>query len=270
MNAVTSTIRPSDRSLGRSPDGTCRVRRTFKNVGDGERQLSLGAGAMLAFLGLARRDIPGLLIAAAGGALVHRGATGRCHVYHALGINSADSESNGHDHLGVNGVEVVETFLIAKAPEELYNFWRKLENLPAIMSHLNSVQETDRRHSHWIAEAPAVAGGSVEWDAEIVDDQPNKRIAWRSLPEADVDNRGSVEFTTAPGDRGTIVRAKVQYLPPAGRAGHWIAQLFGSDPATSIREDLRNFKRIMEIGDILTTDGQPRGACFGGIGKMMH
>src|SRR4051812_29568013 len=98
------------------------------------------------------------------------------------------------------GISIHGLLLIDKAVDELYRFWRNLETLPAIMSHLESVHVIDEKHSRWTAKAPKIAGGSVEWDAEIVQDRPNERIAWRSLPDADVENKGSVEFTRAHGD----------------------------------------------------------------------
>jgi uncharacterized membrane protein len=235
------------------------------NIGPLERQLSLVGGTVLAILGLIRRDVPGLFAAGAGAGLVYRGATGHCGVYDALGVSSAAKEQPESSR----AVHVVETFLINKPAEQLYKAWRDFERLPTIMSHLKSVRVIDDRRSHWIAQAPALSGGSVEWDAEITDDQPNSRIAWQSLPGAAVVNAGSVEFQPAPGSRGTIVRVRLKYEPPAGQLGSWIARLFGDDPAQTIREDLRNFKRYMEVGEVLTTEGQPRGACMGGIGRLM-
>src|SRR5207249_522508 len=148
-------------------------------------------------------------------------------------------------------------------PWELYEYWRKLENLPSIMSHLKEVRAIDEKRSHWIAKAPSLAGGSVEWDAEIINDEPNALIAWRSLPGADVDNAGSVRFVPAPGDRGTEVKVVIDYIPPAGKVGSWVAKLFGEEPQQQIMEDLRKFKRVMETGEFATTKGQPRGSCDG-------
>jgi uncharacterized membrane protein len=241
-----------------------------QNVGDAERKVSITAGAIASAFGLARRDIPGLVIAAIGGGLIYRGATGHCHAYEAMGVDTAkDSYRTARSDLRQHGVHVVETFTIDKPADELYQFWRNLENLPAFMSYLESVRVLDDRRSHWVATAPKIVGGSVEWDAEITEDQPNSRIAWHSLPESEIANRGSVEFKAAPGNRGTIVRVELEYNPPAGQVGAWLAKLFGNDPESLIREDLRNFKRIMEIGDILTIEGQPRGACAGGIGRIL-
>ena len=70
---------------------------------------------------------------------------------------------------------------------------------------------------------------------------------------------GSVRFRPATGLRGTEVRVRLQYEPPAGKMGAAIAWLFGHDPAATIREDLRRFKQLMEAGEAATTEGQPRG-----------
>jgi uncharacterized membrane protein len=237
------------------------------NVGKFERQVSLVAGVGSVALGVGRRDLPGLLMAALGAGLLYRGASGHCSVYHALGVDSRiEHDTNDEPN---QAIRLTAAFLIDKPVEELYRFWRDLENLPAIMSHLESVHVIDEKHSRWTAKAPKIAGGSVKWDAEIVEDRPNERIAWRSLADADVENRGSVEFTRAHGDRGSVVRVKMEYSPPAGRIGSWFAKLFGESPESQVREDLRRFKRMMEIGENLTTDGQPRGACFGGVGRLM-
>jgi uncharacterized membrane protein len=252
------------KSPGRSATGACT-----QNVGDTERKVSVAAGAALAVLGLARRDLRGLLLAGVGGGLVYRGATGHCYTYDALGINTAEDQSSSGAQGASHEIHVTETFLIDKSREELYKFWRNLENLAAIMTHLQSVTVIDDRRSHWVADAPAIAGGSVEWDAEITEDVSNSRIAWRSLANSDIETRGSVQFSIAPGKRGTIVRVEMEYSPPAGRVGALVAKLFGNDPERLIREDVRNFKRIMEIGDVLTIEGQPRGSCAAGIGRLM-
>jgi uncharacterized membrane protein len=144
---------------------------------------------------------------------------------------------------------------IDRPPNELYDFWRKLENLPRFMRHLESVRQTGQNRSHWRAKAPA--GTSVEWEAEIVDDRPAELISWRSLPGADIDNSGSVRFERAPGGRGTFVRVKMQYDPPGGFFGASIAKLLGEEPAVQVQRDLFRFKQVMETGQVVTTEGQP-------------
>jgi uncharacterized membrane protein len=238
------------------------------NVGGMERIASVATGAILASLGLSRRSLPGLLVAAAGGAMVHRGVTGNCRLYGKLGINTATEDDatatqRDREQLDARGIHVEQAFLINRPAHQLYAYWRDLTNLPKIMTHLKEVRVIDDRRSHWTAKAPRIVGGAAEWDAEIVRDEPNSVIAWRSLPGSEITNAGEIRFNKAPGDRGTQVHVSMEYLPPAGKLGHWLATLFGEAPRRQMRDDLRNFKRVMEIGELPTVAGQPRGTCMG-------
>ena len=237
------------------------------NVGGAERAVSVAAGAILALTGISRRSLPGLLIAGVGGAMIYRGSTGHCPVYEALELDTArDQQHTTEEEISERGIHVAQAMLINKSPEELYRFWRNFENLPRIMRHVESVRVIDERRSHWVVRAHKVPGGRVGWDAEITRDDPNALIAWRSLDGSDIQTTGQIRFAKGLGDRGTEVHVDMDYVPPAGRLGKWIATIFGQNPQRLIREDLRNFKRLMEIGEILTIEGQPRGTC-GGQGK---
>jgi len=265
MSVDTSRTLPRTRFPGRHERekrwgaGGARI-----NVGPAERIVSAAAGSILAVLGLSRRSLPGLLAAGVGGSLIYRGASGHCHLHGALGIDTARRPGARSDEdLHERGIHVEQAFLINRSPEELYGFWRNLENLPSILRHVKAVQVLDATRSRWVVDAPRIAGGKVEWEAEITRDEPNAFIAWRSLPGSEVDTTGQIRFARAMGDRGTEVHVFMEYLPPAGKVGHWIATLFGSSPKTLIREDLRNFKRIQELGEIPTIRGQPRGTCTG-------
>lgn len=154
-------------------------------------------------------------------------------------------------------LRVQHSLSVNRSPADLYQFWRDFQHLPRFMYHLDEVQVIGDNRSHWVAKGPA--GSQVEWDAEITEDRPNERIAWRSLPNADVANAGSVEFSRAPGERGTIVRVEFEYSPPAGFVGASLAKLFGEEPEQQLKEDLRRFKQVMETGEIITTAGQPSG-----------
>jgi len=160
------------------------------------------------------------------------------------------SRSNG-------AIRVAQSVTINRSPEEIYRFWRDLQNLPRFMKHLESVRWIEGGRSRWAAKAPA--GTTVEWDAEITEDRPNELIAWRSLEGSDVDNVGSVRFQRAPGGRGSIVKVEMRYRPPAGVVGATVAKLLGKDPGGQIKDDLRRFKQIIEVGEIITTEGQPAG-----------
>ena len=225
------------------------------NVGQVERLASVVAGAALAVYGLDRRTLGGAALALVGGSLIYRGATGHCPVYGALGLRT-----NGEPHGAAaipagHGVKVDKTFTINRSPDELYRFWRQLENLPRFMNHLESVQPQGDKRSHWVAKAPLET--TVEWDAEIITEREGSLIGWRSLEGSEVDTAGSVHFTPAPAGRGTEVRVVLKYDPPAGKVGAAVARMFGAAPEQEIEEDLRRFKQIMEAGEAPTTLGQP-------------
>ncbi|MCA1669300.1 MAG: SRPBCC family protein [Thermomicrobia bacterium] len=192
----------------------------------------------------------GVACALAGGTLIARAVKGRTR---ASGDDDhSPAASVGHKE----GVRVEKTVTINKSPEELYRFWRNFENLPRFMDHLESVQVKDATHSHWKAKGPAKK--SVEWDAVIISDVANEVIAWKST-DAQIANAGSVRFRNAPGGRGAEVTVNLEYDPPAGKLGMFIAKMFGEEPTQQVQDDLRRFKQVMEAGEIPTTDGQPTG-----------
>jgi uncharacterized membrane protein len=224
------------------------------NVGDIERWVSLAGGGLLALYGLSNRSAVGLGLAALGGGLVYRGLTGHCPMYGALNINTAQKHNPAAAVGAGVGFKVVRGITINRPVEDLYRYWRNLESLPRVMSHLESVTANGNR-SHWVAKGPA--GMSVEWEAEIINEEPDRLIAWRSLEGSQVSTAGSVQFSPLGFDRGTEVRVSLKYDPPAGKLGSWLAWLFGEDPDQQIREDLRRFKQQMESGEGAALASQP-------------
>jgi uncharacterized membrane protein len=267
MNASVQTLPRRGSTPRTAANGRSRRPKTghgqWRNVGDTERLVSASAGAILVAQGLARRDLVGLLIAGVGGALAYRGATGHCSAYATAGLSTADGADHAEQTAQDRGTRVSKSLLINRSPDELYAFWHNFENLPNIMRHLKSVRVLDNRRSHWVAKAPFIAGGEVEWDAEITADEPNSRIEWRAVPGGDIEHRGSIKFSKAAGDRGTNAKVVLEYYPSAGQLGRWVAKLFGEEPEQQIQDDLRNFKRMMEIGEVPTIIGQPHGTCLG-------
>lgn len=150
------------------------------------------------------------------------------------------------------GVHAKASCIVNRDPDEVYNFFRNFRNLPRFMEHLESVEELPDGRSHWIAKGPA--GTSVEWDAEIVADDPGRVITWRSLENSDVDNAGAVVFEPAPGGRGTILKVNIQYDPPGGVVGATVAWLFGEEPNQQLEDDLRRLKQVLEVGEVVVSD----------------
>jgi uncharacterized membrane protein len=166
--------------------------------------------------------------------------------------NGGETRRQGRAATGTGGVQVTESITVNRPVQEVYGFWRNFENLPRFMEHLESVRVTEGGRSHWKAKAPA--GATVEWDAELVDDRPNESISWRALSDSTVPNSGSVRFREAPGDRGTEITVDLRYQPPGGKLGAFFAKLFGEEPSQQVKSDLRRFKQVLELGEVVHSD----------------
>lgn len=163
--------------------------------------------------------------------------------------------SGGNNRVGA--LEVRRTVTVRKPADEVYRYWRQLENLPDFMAHLESVESRGDGRSRWVAKGPA--GTKVKWDAEITEETPGEIIAWRSVKGAKVDNSGEVRFAPAPGDRGTEITVELRYDPPAGRVGAAVAKLFGEAPEQQLADDLRRLKQVLETGEVVLSDALPAG-----------
>ena len=172
----------------------------------------------------------------------------------ALDIYAANQLRVAGDEDGsvVEDVRVVRSIIIDREPEEVYGYWRDFDNLPKFMKHVESVQSTGSQQSHWRIRTPG--GKLVEWNAELEEDEANRRIAWRSLPGSQVDHTGWVQFDRAPGNRGTLVRVEICYTPPGGVIGSPLAKVFGQTPGVLVHENLRTLKQILETGEIAKSD----------------
>jgi len=223
------------------------------NVGLAERLISAAAGGLLLYFGLRpkARPVTAIGLSTLGAGMVLRGASGYCPLNAALGRNSARNQR-------AEPIEIVQTFTIYRPAEELYSFWRRHENLPRFMHHLEDVRELDERRSHWSARIPGGLG-TVEWEAEITAEDPGRMLAWQSLPGSEVDTSGRVTFREAPGDKGTEVQAIIRYRAPGGAIGQAVAHLVNPATAQLVREDMRRFKQLMETGELTTIEGQPSG-----------
>jgi uncharacterized membrane protein len=214
-----------------------------------QRWGALAAAAALIGYGVSRRSPGGLLLAAGAVPLVYRGATGRW----PAGLLSSSGDTR-EALSGPRGIHVREAIRLECPVDEVYRFWSRLDNLPTFMTNLAAVTDLGGGRSHWVARGPG--GVRVEWDAEIINEIPNKVLAWRSLPGGDVVSAGSVTFDTARGsDSGTQLTVTLQYQPPAGSFGKLVASAFGREPSQTIREDLRRLKQLLEAGEIAKAAG---------------
>ena len=157
-------------------------------------------------------------------------------------------------------MELKATTTVTKPPEEVYDFWSSLDRFPSFMAHVDDIQMTGPRTSHWKVSAPF--DREVEWDAETTEQVPGSLLSWRSKEGADVANSGEVRFVRAPDGTSTEVHVTLTYDAPGGGLGKALAKYFGEDPSQQLDDDLRRFKQVMETGEVVRSDGSPVGqAC---------
>jgi uncharacterized membrane protein/uncharacterized protein YjeT (DUF2065 family) len=174
-------------------------------------------------------------------------------------LTSEASEAAGHDdgsfserECGDGTLPLVSIISVNKPVEEVYQFWKNPENFSRFMDKIDSVRVTSGRRTHWKVKGPPGLG--VEWDAEVVTDTPNEMIAWESVDSPDVENSGTVRFRPAPGNRGTEVELQMNFKPKGGDLGKKIAKHFKAIPKTQMMNDLRRFKQVLELGEIVKSD----------------
>jgi uncharacterized membrane protein len=204
-----------------------------------ERYISIAAGVKISLSGLKNifsSPLTSILKVGAGGYLITRGLTGHCELYTQMGKNSTEP---------VN-VNIRSSFTVNKPRQEVYDFWRKLDNLPKFMNHLQSVEVIDSKRSHWVLKLP-IDIAKVSWDAEIVNDEPGYAIGWSSLPGSTIDNAGKVRFKDAEGGEGTIIDVVISYTPPAGGVGTTLGHVLNPLFKKMVDDDVRNFKQYMDV-----------------------
>lgn len=194
-------------------------------------------------------------VTVAGAALVVAGVVGVIKSRHVAGSARRDDTKRALG--GPRGIRLEEAITIWSTPDDLYDRWRRLTDLPRFIPHLESVEMIDDCRSRWTARGPG--GVRVTWEAEIINEIDPHVIAWRSLPGSEVASAGSVRFVRQ-SRGGTTMTVMLQYDPPGGKLGGWVAWLAGSAPEQSLREGLRAFKRMAETGELPTVEGQPHGS----------
>ena len=169
------------------------------------------------------------------------------------GMWQVDTPRAHRSRSGATQVHIERVTTLNRSVEEAYAFWKDFTNFPRFMRHLESVELLGDNRSRWRAKAPA--GMTIQWDAELIEAREPELIAWRSLPNSQVEHSGTVRFSRAPGARGTEVHVTLDYAPPAGTLGRTIAWLFREEPDQQIHEDLHRFKQLIETGEVPLSDG---------------
>ena len=144
-------------------------------------------------------------------------------------------------------------------PEVLYRQWRDVSSFPLWQEHVVSCAPIDDRTSHWVIGNPEDPKGKrIEFDSQITEDQPGKKIVWQSVTK-EVEQSGSVTFTPHPAGRGTIVLLQQVVKVPGGAVGNAAASIVARGPKQTVIENLRHFKQMAEAGEVPSVKGQPHG-----------
>lgn len=207
------------------------------NIGDNERILSALAGSLLLYATAKKHSVNTLLLLG-GGYLLYRAVSGHCAVRQALG-------ARGHREDAQAAEIKVRTQLVVNRPRgEVYAFWRRLENLPLFMRHLDHVDELNAKTSAWKLRLPG-GTGDIRWEARIVKEEEGKEFSWHSVAGAPIENTGKINFADTPA-QGTRVDVMIAYRHPEGILSEGMAQLLTHAFRTKVQEDVRRFKEYIE------------------------
>jgi uncharacterized membrane protein len=193
-----------------------------------QRAIGGALGSAVAMIGYFRGGLRGMGLCALGGALIAR----------------STANEDIRTLVKGRGIQVEKTISIGKPVEEVFAYWRNLENFPLWMSHVQEVRYIGGDRFHWVVDGPA--GKPVEWDSELLNVAENREMTWRSVEGSEVENTGRIRFESQ-GDT-TRVHVQMKYVPPGGVLGHVVAKAFGVDPASEMDDDLNRLKSLIETG----------------------
>jgi uncharacterized membrane protein len=202
-----------------------------ENWPPGVRVVMGAAGGALLINALAgKRSALGLLGGLAGAAIIARSST-NMPIDRLVGARRPS-------------MELQKCIDIAAPVEQVFEAFSQMERFPELMTHVREVRQSGDGTSRWTVEGPA--GRTISWEALTTRLEPNRLIAWRTLPGSAVDHAGLLRFE--PKEGGTRVLVTMSYTPPAGALGHAVARLFGADPKSELNDDLLRMKVFLETG----------------------
>lgn len=214
-------------SFGEIVDGTLASWRR-ENWSPAQRALAGALGAGLGTYGYFHGGLRGLTLCALGGAMLAR----------------ATANESFANLVKGKGIYIEKTIRIEAPVEQVFAYWRNLENFPQWMSNVREVRHIGGDRFHWTVEGPA--GVPVEWDAELLNMSDNREMTWRCVEGSEVEHTGRVRFE--PDGAGSRLHVQLRYAPPGGVIGHAVAKAFGADPKSEMDEDLLRLKSLLETG----------------------
>lgn len=208
-----------------------------RNVGSSERLISSFTGMILFTRGLRAFSRGGCLLLPPAAYLLYRGTTGYCPINESIDRDSTE---------GANEFMFDHKITIRKPVEEVYTYWRQLENLAVVMSHIEEVEKVGDNEYRWTA---VFNEQEFTWNGRVTEDEKNRLIGWKSVDPSDVHHEGTIRFTSINEGKGTIMYVNFIYRPAKTKAGEFAAYLFMPVFERMVKKDLRRFKRLIEVKD---------------------
>ncbi len=207
------------------------------NVGKTERALSAVAGSLLLYY-VTKKHKADALLSLAGGYLLYRAISGHCSAYSLL----QKQKEGMPDH--PRNINVRTSVTVNRPRDEVYAFWRNLENLPLFMRHLDHVDELDPITSAWKIKIPG-GMGDVRWEAQIVKEERGSEISWQSAPGASIENVGKINFSDTPSG-ATRIDVLFSYRAPMGVVGERLSRLLTPMFRNIVERDIHRVKEFLE------------------------
>lgn len=205
------------------------------DIGDGQRLLSAVGGSLILYY-VTRKHKADSLLLLGGAYLLYRAVSGHCPV-------SAAWKTNHRSLHTPSNINVRAHVIVNKPREEVYAFWRSLENWPLFMRHLENVDELDNTTSAWTMKMPGV--GDIRWEAQIVKEEKDSELSLASVAGAPIGTTTKINFSATPGN-ATRVDVMLSYRAPLGPIGERLSRLLTPAFREKIEADICNFKHYIE------------------------
>jgi uncharacterized membrane protein len=218
------------------------------NMPERERQVFFVGGLALLVVAALRRGWLGLGFGSLGASLIYQSMAGISPIYQLLGKNRAVHDESARISVPhEQGIHIRARITIHRPAEEIYNFLRNFNNLPLFLPQLKSMTIYDDLHSRWTLYGPM--NKLLKWDIEIVNDEPNRVIAWRTASNPYLSHAGAVRLKPSETEWGTDVSIEMEYMPFGGKVAAMLLAMLGQSPEDDISHGLWRLKRLMELSE---------------------
>lgn len=142
---------------------------------------------------------------------------------------------------------------IATDPDEVYRFWRDLNNAPKFMSGVEEVRTVSEKVAVW--RMRTLQGRTLSWVGETTDDMPGERIGWKIIGSDVMSGSGNVRFHKGQLPGTTEVSVQQEICLPVS-SSNWLTRTYMK---RRLEESLRRLKQLIETGETARIEGQPAG-----------